>query len=173
MKKVLFVALVVAILAAGAHAAKVQKKVTSWTWTKIFDPKETCVMNLKMKIGWWFKVDSCGDIELIQEGSSTSYSGCRNIKVWTNFPAQWTATVAPGDVVKAKSWSGYFKDGEDSVSKLQTEEGNHTIKVCARAKEVDHMGNADGIAGTKQTVGKLTLWVAPQPITGTDSVPTQ
>jgi hypothetical protein len=130
LKKSLFVAVAVAMLAVSAQAGEIKVH----TWPTTFVPQEICTIPVVMDVGYWITVknQSWNKITMTQVDTK-NFSGCTNITVENNFALTLTSSIAKDGPVGG-DFSSDFGPG---VSSVDLDPGSNTVKVCA------YLSNAD------------------------------
>ena len=152
LKKSLFVAVAVAMLAVSAQAGEI--KVHSWPTT--FVAQELATIPVVMDVGYWVSVSNQSRNRITLEQIDTrNFSGCSTIRVENNFAITLTCSISrTGDV--AGNYQCNFGPGVDS---LDLDAGRNDIQVCAYLYGADmKYSNPD----ENVSVAEVKLWVKPQ-----------
>jgi len=151
LKKSLFVAVAVAMLAVSAQAGEI--KVHSWPTT--FVAQELATIPVVMDVGYWVSVknQSKNKITLTQIDTS-NFSGCTTITVENNFAISLTCSIDRDGPV-----GGYFVCDFDGVGQVDLDPGSNAVKVCAYLYGAD-MKNSN--PDENVTVAQVKIWVKPQ-----------
>jgi len=131
-RRSVFIALMVAMLAAAAPAGEIKTR----EWPTEFIPLEVAAVPVVMDIGFWVEIVKQDiKIKLIQV-SIHKYEGCVNLQVRTNFNLTLSSEITPTGVIGGK-YSSWI-EGPD----INTPGG--TAKLCARLIDADLMGKPGG-----------------------------
>jgi len=152
LKKSLFVAVAVAMLAVSAQAGEI--KVHSWPTT--FVAQELGTIPVVMDVGYWvaLKNQSWNKITLKQI-DTRNLSGCTTVTVENNFAITLTCSISKDGPV-----GGQFScDFGPGVSSLDLDPGSNPVQVCAYLNNAD-MKNSNPEQNI--TVAQVKLWVKPQ-----------
>jgi hypothetical protein len=131
LKRSLIAIAVVAMLATVAGAGTIK----THEWPCQFVPVELMSIPVTLDVGFFVRVpDQNKTIKLNQTtGSATTFEGCVDFDIITNFELDLSCTITPNGTVSAESWSCFFAAGESHVG-IGTTTG---ITVCARATNLD------------------------------------
>jgi hypothetical protein len=155
LKKSLFVAAVVAMLAVSAQAGEIK----THTWpTGGFIPQEIATIPVHMDVGYWIVVKNQTSNKItMTQIDVNKFSGCTEIKVETNFALTMTGSIAKdGDV--GGTYTMDFGPGVGSVD-LDPIGSEQKVKVCAYLSNAD-MKKSNPKANVK--VANVKLYVVPR-----------
>jgi type 1 fimbria pilin len=152
LKKSLFVAAAVAMLAVSAQAGEIKVH----TWPTTFVPQEICTIPVVMDVGYWIVVkDQSKNKITLTQVDIKNFSGCTDIKVENNFALTLTCTIGRDGPVDGK----FSCDFGPGVSALDLDPGANTVKVCAYLTDAD-MKNSNPKENVK--VANVKVWVVPR-----------
>lgn len=152
LKKSLFVAAAVAMLAVSAQAGEI--KVHSWptAWVK----QELATIPVVMDVGYWVAVkDQWKNKITLTQVDTNKFSGCTNIKVEANFAVTLTCSISKTGPVDG-NFSCDFGPGVNSVD---IDPGATTVQVCAYLSNAD-LKNSNPEENVE--VAQVKIWVIPQ-----------
>ncbi len=152
LKKSLFVAVAIAMLAVSAQAGEIKVH----TWPTKFVAQEIATIPVYMDVGYWIVVkDQSKNKITLTQVDTKNFSGCTDIKVENNFALTLTCTIGRDGPV-----GGDFScDFGPGVSSVDLDPGANTVKVCA------YLGNADmKNSNPKENVkvANVKIWVVPR-----------
>ncbi len=152
LKKSLFVAVAVAMLAVSAQAGEIK----THTWPTTFVAQEIATIPVVMDVGYWIQVkNQSGNKITLSQIDTKNFSGCTNITVENNFALTLTCNIArDGDV--GGSYSCDFGPG---VSAVDLDPGSNSVQVCAYLSGAD-LKNSNPQSNVK--VANVKLWVVPR-----------
>jgi len=168
MKKYLFSIVVVALMAGTLMAdwefsdKNAERKDESYNWPAEYMYQDICVIPVEMDVGFWVKIEKCQDkkIELIQN-KIHEYSGCVDVKVFTNVNVQFTCSIAAldaaGNETGDKALMRIPGKYSCSVSPTDIDAPGGTVSVCASLKEADLTAQAGGTNNLKVAVVHLQV----------------
>ena len=152
LKKSLFVAAAVAMLAVSAQAGEI--KVHSWptAWVK----QELATIPVVMDVGYWVAVKNQGGNKItLTQIDTNKFSGCTNITVEANFAVTLTCSIEKTGPVGG----GFGCDFGPGVGSVDVDPGSTTVQVCAYLNGAD-MKNSN--PEEKVEVARVKIWVKPQ-----------
>lgn len=152
LKKSLFVAAAVAMLAVSVQAGEIKVH----TWPTVFVKQEIATIPVVMDVGYWVVVkdQSSRKITLTQV-DTRNFSGCTNITVENNFALTLTSSIGRDGPVGG-SFSTDFGPG---VSSVDLDPGSNTVQVCAYLNNAD-MKNSNPKENVK--VANVKIYVVPR-----------
>jgi hypothetical protein len=152
LKKSLFVAAAVAMLAVSAQAGEIKVH----AWPTVWVAQELATIPVVMDVGYWVAVknQSWNKITLTQIDTN-KFSGCTNITVEANFAVTLTCSID-----KTGPVGGWFScDFGPGVSSVDVDPGSTSVQVCAYLNNAD-MKNSN--PEEKVEVARVKIWVKPQ-----------
>lgn len=152
LKKSLFVAVAVAMLAGAAQAGQFK----THTWPTQFIAQEIATIRVIMDVGYWITVkDQANRTIKMQQVDVTRYSGCRDFSVENNFPLTLTASISSTGVVGGR----YSTDFGPGVGSVDLDPGTNTVQICAYLRDAD-MRNQTPASNVH--VANVKIWVVPR-----------
>lgn len=152
LKKSLFVAVAVAMLAVSAQAGEI--KVHEWPTAWV--AQELGVIPVTMNIGYWVALKSQNNNKIkMSQTDTNSFSGCTNVTVANNFALTLTSSIAQTGPVNG-NYGTNFGPGINSVD---LSPGSNSVQVCASLTGADLK---DAAPHEDVTVAQVTLYVKPQ-----------
>jgi len=152
LKKSLFVAAAVAMLAVSVQAGEIKVH----TWPTTFVAQEICTIPVVMDVGYWIVVKDQGSNKItLTQIDTKNFKGCTNIKVENNFALTLTCSIAQDGPVGG-SFSCDFGPGVGSVD---LDPGANTVQVCAYLSNAD-MKNSNPKSNVK--VANVKIYVVPR-----------
>jgi hypothetical protein len=152
LKKSLFVAVAVAMLAVSAQAGEI--KVHHWPTT--FVTQELATIPVVMDVGYWVAVknQSWNKITLTQIDTN-KFSGCTNITVEANFAVTLTCSID-----KTGPVGGHYScDFGPGVTSVDIDPGQTSVQVCAYLSNAE-LKNSNPESNVE--VARVKIWVKPQ-----------
>jgi len=152
LKKSLFVAAAVAMLAVSAQAGEIKVH----TWPTTFVAQEIATIPVVMDVGYWIVVkDQSKNKITLTQVDTKNFSGCTDIKVENNFALTLTCSIGRDGPV-----GGNFScDFGPGVGSVDLDPGANTVHVCAYLSNAD-MKNSNPKENVK--VANVKIWVVPR-----------
>jgi hypothetical protein len=152
LKKSLFVAVAIAMLAVSAQAGEFK----THTWPTAFVAQEITSIPVVMDVGYWIQVkDQQDNVITLTQIDTKSFSGCDEITVQNNFALTLTCSIAQDGPVGGD----YSCDFGPGVGSVDLDPGENVVKVCA------YLSNADMKESNPQSnvkVANVKIWVVPR-----------
>jgi opacity protein-like surface antigen len=152
MKKMVFIAVAAALLAAAAQAGEI--KVHDWPMTEPEPiPQDVCTINVIMDIGYWIEcVNQDDDLELVQK-TIHSYENCMTLEIRSNFRAQLSCSISATSAVPG--------DYTCQLDPTVAEVGTSYVSLCVQLHNADLSGAVGGTSDVH--VATVTIKVLPAP----------
>jgi len=152
LKKSLFVAAAVAMLAVSAQAGEIKIH----TWPTTFVAQELTTIPVVMDVGYWVAVkDQWKNKITLTQVDTSSFSGCCEITVQNNFALTLTCSISRTGPV-----GGFYScDFGPGVGSVDLDPGESKVQVCA------YLSRADLKASNPEEnveVAQVKIWVKPQ-----------
>lgn len=140
LKKSLFAIALLGLLASMAMAGDEviwRKEGCTWRYSHCFKARDICKIPVFLKVGYYIKLDKCGDRKIIMNPMGVDYVGCTDFTISSNFTMVIGARIEvlqagkdiQGDLGK---WEAYIDGGGIVRQKGGKTEGH---KICAKVKE--------------------------------------
>ncbi|MBN1360259.1 MAG: hypothetical protein JW993_06695 [Sedimentisphaerales bacterium] len=135
LKKSLFVAAALAMLAVSAQAGEIKVH----TWPTKFVAQEIATIPVYMDVGYWVVVKDQNKLGItLKQVDTRNFSGCTEVKVETNFALTMTCSISKDTSIVdiGGKYSCDFGPGVSSVD-LDPTGSEQKVKVCAYLNEAD------------------------------------
>jgi hypothetical protein len=152
MKKIVFIAAAVPLLAAVAPAGEL--KTHSWPQTTPeYIPQKVCDVKVIMDVGYWIEcVNQEEKLKLVQKSIHT-YENCMTVEMKSNFRAQLSCDIASTGAIPGT----YTCNLDPTVVDV----GASYVSLCVKLEDADLGGTAGGSQDVH--VATVTIKVVPAP----------
>lgn len=169
LKKTLIAMAILAIAVPAFAADKVTtSKFHEFVPVVSYDYVTAAVIDVCLDVGYWIQIDVPGTcIEVVQDANAsnpfTTYSGCKGVKVKTNFKASLKVSAAKVPNAGGGDWSATIDGTSSTIVNPTTGVGAQTVDICVYGSKVKI---EDLLVQTgKHLVAQVTVKVLPWDLT--------